>query len=309
MDKELLDISPGSVRSLLTEIVNEQDFELTGKPTAVEEVNYDQIRGRVVEFVSDIRNGKQIILIVANKNNKAYFDSKYHNPPWLKSINKVPPDLVAFTLAKKIDNTTRNEIFSFSEDVEGTKNILMQVKEAAKPPPPPPPPPPKPPKPLKSSRKPVVGPFLKSILNTNKIWMFMDVYGGLINKEDYHLGLRYLFNINLKYFGNFSFGAAFEFYNHYDLFSITPNVPIIYGYDFGKDGFHTFLYGGINLGVDLLSIAFSEEVKFLGYYIFGAKAYITYFGLFAEYRIPMIPSDLYYGYNKLSLGVTLSIYD
>jgi hypothetical protein len=164
MNKELLDVKPGSVRDLLTEIVDEQDFELQGAPTPAEEVDYDQIKGRVVEFISDIRKGKQIILIATNKSNKSYFNSKYHNPPWLKSSNKVPPNLIAFTLAKNIDDNKRNEVFSFSEDVEGTKKMLKQVKEVSKPPPP------------KAPRKPVIKPFLNDLA---ALMEFKKFYGDL----------------------------------------------------------------------------------------------------------------------------------
>ncbi|GMO35103.1 MAG: hypothetical protein Ta2B_15330 [Termitinemataceae bacterium] len=174
MNEELLDEEPESVRALLDEIIDEDDVEFSGEPTDETEIPYEELSGRVMEYVSDIRNGKQIVLIVANKKEERFFDKKFPVPPWYKSKREISPALIAFTLAKKV-TSTENKVFSFNEDIEGTKKMIKEVKKTPKLPPPPPPLPPKPPR--------------KPILMPDGVWW----------------GSRNEFNI-LKGLGEFGFG-------------------------------------------------------------------------------------------------------
>ncbi|GMO58767.1 MAG: hypothetical protein Ta2G_18770 [Termitinemataceae bacterium] len=146
MNEELLDEKSGSVRSLLDEIIEEEDLEFSGEPTDETEIPYSELSGRVIEYISDIRDRKQIVLITTKKTEEVFFDKKFPVPPWHKVKKENSPVLITFILTKKV-TSTENKIFSFSEDIESTKILLKEVKEA----PiflPPPPKPPKPPKPV-----------------------------------------------------------------------------------------------------------------------------------------------------------------
>ncbi|GHV74821.1 hypothetical protein AGMMS49940_21230 [Spirochaetia bacterium] len=137
LNEELLDESPGSVRAMLDDLFDD-GLELPGEPTEPDEVDYNLIHGRVVEYINDIRGGRQTILIVTDLQNKAFFDTMYKAPPYLKEITDVPPDQIAFTLMKKV-NSNANRIFSLNEDIQSTKKLMRTVKEAKEYVPPPPP--------------------------------------------------------------------------------------------------------------------------------------------------------------------------
>ncbi|GHV55699.1 hypothetical protein AGMMS49579_19140 [Spirochaetia bacterium] len=137
LNDELLDESPGSVRAMLDDLFDD-GLELPGEPTEPDEVDYNLIHGRVVEYINDIRGGRQTILIVTDLQNKAFFDAIYKDPPYLKEIVDVPPDRIAFTLMKKV-NSKANRIFSLNEDIQSTKKTMRTVKEAKEYIPPPPP--------------------------------------------------------------------------------------------------------------------------------------------------------------------------
>ncbi|GMO52155.1 MAG: hypothetical protein Ta2G_10020 [Termitinemataceae bacterium] len=129
INEELLDTAPGSIRALLDEIIAGENIEFSDEATEVEEIPYSELSGRVVEYISDIRNGQQIILIVANKKHASFFDTRFSVPPWYKAKKEIPPDLIEFILAKKV-TSTENRIFSFNEDIEVTKTMIREVQEA-----------------------------------------------------------------------------------------------------------------------------------------------------------------------------------
>ncbi|GHU02048.1 hypothetical protein FACS1894147_03110 [Spirochaetia bacterium] len=138
---ERMDTSPGSLRALLDESVERMEErkpadDVPDGVTEPEEVNFDFIRGKVIEFISDMRDGQQIILIVTANANREYFDSYYPVPPWNKEIEPMSPDQTVFLLTKRID-TDRNEIFCMTEDIQVTKTLIKKI--IATPPPPPPP--------------------------------------------------------------------------------------------------------------------------------------------------------------------------
>ncbi|GMO63460.1 MAG: hypothetical protein Ta2A_10480 [Treponemataceae bacterium] len=130
MNKELLDTKTGSVRALIDEFVDEltaeDDFVLSGEATAPEEIPYESLRGKVVEYISDIRNGKQIILIVAHKKHKTFFEKSFNTPPWTKAAGKIPPELVTLTFAKKV-NSPENKMSSQSKNVCQAKVKMSPV--------------------------------------------------------------------------------------------------------------------------------------------------------------------------------------
>ncbi|GMO52798.1 MAG: hypothetical protein Ta2G_10800 [Termitinemataceae bacterium] len=128
INEELLDTAPGSIRALLDEIIAGENIELSDEATEVEEIPYSELSGRVVEYISDIRNGQQIILIVANKKHASFFDTRFSVPPWYKSKKAIPPELIEFILAKKV-TSTENRIFSFNEDIEVTKTLIREVQK------------------------------------------------------------------------------------------------------------------------------------------------------------------------------------
>ncbi|GHT49222.1 hypothetical protein FACS1894102_3610 [Spirochaetia bacterium] len=128
INEELLDTAPGSIRALLDEIIAGENIELSDEATEVEEIPYSELSGRVVEYISDIRNGQQIILIVANKKHASFFDKRFSVPPWYKSKKAIPPELIEFILAKKI-TSTENRIFSFNEDIEVTKTLIREAQK------------------------------------------------------------------------------------------------------------------------------------------------------------------------------------
>ncbi|GHT49291.1 hypothetical protein FACS1894102_3780 [Spirochaetia bacterium] len=128
INEELLDTAPGSIRALLDEIIAGENIEFGDEATEVEEIPYSELSGRVVEYISDIRNGQQIILIVANKKHASFFDKRFSVPPWYKSKKAIPPDLIEFILAKKV-TSTENRIFSFNEDIEVTKTLIREVQK------------------------------------------------------------------------------------------------------------------------------------------------------------------------------------
>ncbi|GHV11875.1 hypothetical protein FACS189491_03880 [Spirochaetia bacterium] len=163
LNQELLDESPGSVRAMLEDLFDD-GLELPGEPTDPDEVDYNFIHGKVIEYINDIRGGRQTILIVTAIENKALFNSLYTSPPWLNEQADLPPDQTAFTLMKKV-NSSANKIFCLNEDIQSTKNLLKNIKEAKT----------SPPKPVKAARKPVIGPFFKNLWDniSDDVW-----YGG-----------------------------------------------------------------------------------------------------------------------------------
>jgi hypothetical protein len=161
LNKELLDESPGSVRAMLDDLFDD-GLELPGEPTPPDEVDYNFIHGKVVEYINDIRGGRQTILIVTTIENKVLFNSLYTSPPWLNEQADLPPDQVAFTLMKKV-NSSENKIFCLNEDIQSTKNLLKTIKEVKTPPP----------EPVKVARKPVIGPFFRDLWDTisDDVWL------------------------------------------------------------------------------------------------------------------------------------------
>ncbi|GMO46906.1 MAG: hypothetical protein Ta2G_02210 [Termitinemataceae bacterium] len=131
INEELLDTAPGSIRALLDEIIAGENIEFSDEATEVEEIPYSELSGRVVEYISDIRDRQQIILIVANKKHASFFDKRFSVPPWYKAKKEIPPELIEFILAKKV-TSTENRIFSFNEDIEVTKTLIREVQEAPK---------------------------------------------------------------------------------------------------------------------------------------------------------------------------------
>ncbi|GHV66699.1 hypothetical protein AGMMS49928_02000 [Spirochaetia bacterium] len=135
--EELFDTSPGSVRALLDQLVERMEErkragdlpELADEETDPEEVNLDFIRDKVIEFISDMRDRKQTILIVTANENKNYFDEHYETPLWYKDAEGMPPDQCVFLLIKRI-NTDRNEIFCLTEDIQVTKTLIKKIIDA-----------------------------------------------------------------------------------------------------------------------------------------------------------------------------------